>query len=76
MISRFCRTVMRKGKLRWGMYPTAVPGGVTRLPPSGGSIPASTRARVDLPEPLAPSTAQTRPGSREKPGISSTVRRR
>ena len=41
------------------------------LPPDGGK-----RARVDLPEPLAPSTAQTRPGSREKPGISSTVRRR
>ena len=70
----FRRTVSRKAKLFWGMYPTRTGDSRTWTFPSGRTAPETSRAKVDLPLPLAPTTAQMLPGSRDRPGKRSTVR--
>ena len=59
-----CSTVMAGSGASWACQPTVSPGERTTAPAVGGSRPARTRIRVDLPTPPGPTSPTRSPGDR------------
>ena len=59
-----CSTVRAGSGASWACQPTVSPGERTDRPAVGGSRPARTRIRVDLPTPPGPTSPTRSPGDR------------
>ena len=59
-----CSTVRAGSGASWACQPTVSPGERTTAPAVGGSRPARTRIRVDLPTPPGPTSPTRSPGDR------------